>query len=155
MKRKTIDTIAGVINVLNSFKTMEARDIDELQATTGIPRDEIDDALKTMLVVARFTPRIDVDPDNGTILLIEHSPRVDELPPEDALVLHLFQSRAFDDASSCHDAVRFLNGVSTDGEYIVESTSHGFYLSAKGKARAQGILSSMHEDAGKFIDGNE
>jgi len=68
-------------------------------------------------------------------------------------LLHLFRARAFDDVSACNDATRFLNGVTVDGEYIVESTSFGFYLTSKGKFRAQGILASMHADTGKFIDG--
>jgi len=155
MKRKTADSVASVIDVLNSFNPMEPHGIAEIRDKTGLPVGDINEALKVISLIDRFAPEMAMDDANGTFTILGNSKHVDSLPNEEGLLLHLFRARAFDEASARHDVARLLNGVTTDGEFIVfvDGADPGFYLTTRGKFRAQGILASVHGDAGKLLDG--
>ena len=158
MKRKPIQIMAGLINALNSFSNNKEYSINKIHDETNYHWNTVNDYIKLIILIKKFAPELKIMKETNEIVIIKESPYFKTLNEMEQLVLYLFISRAFDKQSVIDKKKIILNNgfnpqISKEFKELINSTSDdGYYLSLKGKFRAQGILASIYKKMVDFIE---
>lgn len=158
MKRKPIQIMAGLINALNSFPNDKEYSINKIHDETNYHWNTVNDYIKLIILVKKFAPELKIMKETNEIVIIKQSPYFKTLNEMEQFVLYLFISRAFDKQSVIDKKKIILNNgfnlqISEEFKELIKCTSDdGYYLSLKGKFRAQGILASIYKNMVDFIE---
>lgn len=158
MKRKPIQIMAGLINALNSFPNDKEYSINKIHDETNYHWNTVNDYIKLIILVKKFAPKLKIMKETNEIVIIKQSPYFKTLNEMEQFVLYLFISRAFDKQSVIDKKKIILNNgfnlqISEEFKELIKCTSDdGYYLSLKGKFRAQGILASIYKNMVDFIE---
>ena len=166
MKRKPIEITAGLLNILNSFQTNRDYNINEIKQKTGFHWQTISDYILLIQLIQEFGAKIKINPKTNKIQILSPSNYLEKLTIEEQMIVFLFIEKAFDDFTSIPEVILFNSFPQNDIETIINSpfiitilshnmkrkTNPRFYLSQRGKYKAQGILSSINRKIAEFID---
>lgn len=158
MKRKPIEIMAGLINALNSFSTNEEYSINKIHEETNYHWNTVNDYIKLIMLVKNFAPDLKFNKETNELNIINQSPFFKQLKGMQQLVLYLFISKAFNEGSAIQkEHIRYSDGSVPEisqkfEEYIHLTDNKRYYLSLKGKFRAQGILASIYGKMSDFIE---
>ncbi|MHA1857474.1 MAG: hypothetical protein ACTSXY_12655 [Promethearchaeota archaeon] len=166
MKRKPIDIIVGLLNILNSFQTNREYNINEIKQKTGFHWQTISDYVLLIQLIQEFGTKIKINPKTNKIRIISPSNYFRFLTLEEQIITFLFIEKAFNESNSISEDILLnffrQNQIKTikDSPFIkttfnntiIRKNNTGFYLTRRGNFKAQGILASINRKMVEFID---
>ncbi len=157
MKRKPIHILAGLINAMNSLDKDHKYSINEIHEKTEYHWTTVSDYVKLIILAKKFAPDLKIDEKSKGIIITNQSPYFKKFNLLEQLILYLFISKAFNEESAIKkNKIIFSDGskLNPSEEFITETSNRTFYLTLKGKFKAQGILASIYSEMGDYIENN-
>jgi len=157
MKRKPIHILAGLINAMNSLDKDHKYSINEIHEKTNYHWTTVNDYVKLIILAKKFAPDLKIV-EKSNVIISKQSPYFKRFNLLEQLILFLFISKAFNEASAIKKyKIIFSDGSKLDPnrefkDFIAETSNGAFYLTLKGKFKAQGILASVYSDMGDYIE---
>ncbi|MCF2141050.1 MAG: hypothetical protein K9W44_13410 [Candidatus Lokiarchaeota archaeon] len=96
MKRKPIDIVADILNVLNGYRRGKAFNINSLKEKSNIHWKTTQDYLNLIYFIQKFAPEIEINKQKKEFFICTHSKYFSNFNLENQLIIYLFLEKAFD-----------------------------------------------------------
>ena len=161
MKRKPIEIMADVINTLNGLQMNKEYNINEIKKRSQIHWETALNYTLLIQFIQEYAPKIHLNAEKKNFQLITHSKQMGNFNIEDQMILYLFLEKAFSLSTATKEFElwnKFLQSkiksIENSKFFEIEKNMNEkqFYLNRKGKFKAQGLLASINNAMGLFID---
>lgn len=163
MKRKPMDIVANVIDILNGLGRDSSYSYNEMKTITGMHYDTIRDYITLIGLIQTFAPKIIIDEKRNKVSVENYSPSFRHLDVVGQFLVILFLEHKFTPENAMNPT-QYFSRMSEEDKNAIESSPYfekitrqaetAFYLSRKGKFKAQGLLASLSLKMAEFTGAN-